>query len=129
MNYFNAIIKRADELNQQAQEYLDGLELISNLECIERIDKKAQEIWDEAKKQYGEDVWDHVPSWVADIMDCWFPYTNVPKDGSIYFSLGFSPVALDANLRKLLEHAEGRTENIDPFPLVAEKEIVDQYMR
>ena len=117
LNYFTALTEECEVLNKKARAYLDTLPFISNQECMNRIFKRAAEIFEEANEDWGA-----VPEWVADTMDGWMPYSGVPQNGSMYFSLGFSPVSLDAHLRNLLEIAEGReTKELD-FDIVVNKD-------
>lgn len=128
MKYFSAIKKRADELNVAGQAYLDKLPFMSNDDVAERLYKKAQEIFKQQTKQWGTlGAWEHVPDWVADIMDGYIPYYYIPRNGSIYFSLGFAQTAQDALLRNSLEYAEGREKFLLELPCVAEKEVVEKY--
>jgi len=118
MNYFSAIAKRAEELNALGQEYLDKLPFMSN-------DDICQRLWDIAWEIDASDQ--ENPDWVWSTVDGGIPYGSVPRNGSLYFSLGWAPVANDACLRNLLEVAEGReTKELD-LATIAEKEIVESY--
>jgi len=117
MKYFAAISKRADELTVLGQEYLDALPFMSNEDVGQKIWDKAIEI-DESD---GEN-----PEWVDEALDGFIPYYGVPRNGSIYFSLGFSPTAQDALLRNFMEHLLNQTEELK-FPCLAEKDIVSSY--
>jgi len=118
MHYFEAIKHRADELNLQGRQYLDRLPFMHNEAVCERLWEIAQAI-DAAP---GEN-----PDWVDSAMDGWIPFSTLPRNGSLYFALGYAMVAQDARLRNLLEVAEGReTEELD-LATLAEQEIVDRY--
>lgn len=118
MNYFSAISKRAEELNALGQEYLNKLPFMSN-------DDVCQRLWDVAWEIDASDQ--ENPDWVWSTTEGNIPYGGVPRNGSLYFSLGFAMVANDACLRNLLEVAEGReTEELD-LATLAEKEIVESY--
>ena len=118
-DYFGLLSWKCDRLTEKAQKYLDSLPPISNDDCIQGIWEKAQEIF--AK---NDEDFDKVPWWVADTMDYHMPYTNIPKDGSLGFSFGFSIVSFEAHLRNLLEIAQNReTKELDfPFKEVITKE-------
>jgi len=118
MNYFAAISKRADELTARAQAYLDGLPFMPNDNVMGRLWEIAQAI-DTAD---GEN-----PDWVDSTLDGWIPFSGVPRDGSLFFALGYSPTAQDARLRNLLEVAERRENVTLELATVAEQEIVDTY--
>jgi len=105
MNLFDQIRKEAEELDRKAKEYLDSVPFMSTDRCMRKIYIKAKQIFDES----GED-WENIPEWVALTMDGWMPYSTIPNNGSIGFSLGFSVLAMEANLRHLVEIAEGRTD-------------------
>lgn len=118
-DYFAAIRERADQITKMAQEYLDRLEFLPNDVVMDRIWQAAQKIFEANGGDNGD--WTKLPEWVANTMDGWMPYSGVPRNGSLHFSLGFSPTSQDAHLRNLLEIVEGReTEELD-FPVVAEK--------
>lgn len=112
---FVDLAERAAELDSLGQAYLDSLPFVSNEEICERVWKRANEVFAAA----GED-WEAVPEWVANTMDGYIPYSQIPRNGSLHFSLGFSVVSLEAHLRNLLEIAEGRTSVELDFPVLAE---------
>lgn len=120
MNYFKAIAKRADELNELGNAYLKTLPFMSNDIICERLWKLAYEIFDEDK--------DDNPDWVVSTVDGCIPFASQSRNGSIYYSLGFAVAAQDARLRNLLELVEGRTTEELTFPTLAEKEIVSSYV-
>jgi hypothetical protein len=103
MNYFADLRKKREKLDRIAEAYLDTLPFLSNEKIMERIYRKASEIFE----QSGRD-WENVPEWVADTMDGWMPFASIPENGSLNFALGFSMIAQDARLRNMLEIAEGR---------------------
>lgn len=135
MNYFKALIKGAEELTERANEYLKDKPFISNDEVVKRIDKKVREVAVESgileikpdgEVWFNEDVsWDELPWWAIEVLDGHIPYAATPNNGSLKFLLGFSPAALDANLRSLLEVAEGRASDLIELPTVAEVDIED----
>lgn len=121
MNYFEALTKEREELNQKGQDYLDTLsEEISADEAAERIYKAAKKIF----KEKGEDS----PEWILDLVyDGFMPYYGLPKNRSLRVTLGFSIVAQEARLRNLLEIVEGReTKELD-FPACVPKDFYDKY--
>ena len=118
MNYFAAISKRAKELDALGQAYLDKLPFMDNEAICKRLHDIAWEI--DASDQEN-------PDWVWSTTEGSIPYGGIPRNGSLYFSLGFAMVANDACLRNLLEIAEGReTEELD-LAIVSEEEIVKKY--
>jgi hypothetical protein len=122
MNYFDAIKRRTEELDVLGQAYLNKFDFLPNDQICDRI-------WAAAKKIFldkNEDF-DSCPWWVAQTIDYCLPYSTIPKNGSIYFSLGFSSVSQDAHLRNLLEIAEGRETMELDFEVLAKKEIVEKY--
>lgn len=129
MNYFKEISDRCDEITEKASKYLEGLPFIPNDEVVERIWKKALEIGEKHGLTYNESgsilfenlKWENLPEWAASSLDGWVPYSVIPKNGSIYFSLAFSVVSQEAHLRNLLEIVEGReTKELD-FPVIVPK--------
>lgn len=118
MNYFDAISKRAAELDAIGQGYLDKLPFMSNGDVIKRLFEIAFEI-DRSDQEN--------PEWVDEAIDGFLPYSRVPKNGSIYFSLGWACTANDACLRNMLEVAEGRETDTLNLMTLAEKEIVESY--
>lgn len=119
MSLFADISKRCDELTAVAQEYLDSLPFIPSDEC-------AQRIWTWAWQNVivmdnGTVDWENsTNSFALEIIDSGIPYYGQITNGSIHYSLGWSVVAQDANLRKVLEYVEGRSEKIEPFQMLAE---------
>lgn len=120
MNYFSAIKKRADELNLMGEDYLDKLPFMNNEEICQRLWEIAWEI----EKSDQEN-----PEWVDMTLDGFIPYSSIPRNGSLYFSLGRAVVAQDALLRNLLEVAEGRETKELSFNFIAEKEVVESYSK
>ena len=94
MNYFEAISHRADELNVEGQSYLDRLPFMDNEAVCERLYELAVEI----DEQPGEN-----PDWVDSTLDGHIPFGSVPRNGSLFFTMGFAVSANDARLRNLLE--------------------------
>ena len=120
MNYFSAIAYRANELDKLGESYLKQFEFLSNNEILDRLWKKANQLFTNANKDF-----DAIPEWAADFLDGWVPYAP-SKNGSLYHALGISVVSRDAHLRNLLERAEGRETKELNFPILAEKDIVEQ---
>lgn len=116
-NYFESITEACDELDRQGNEYIDRFDFIPNDEICKRIWNAANKIF----KDSGEE-WNLVPEWVANTMDGWMPYANIPRNGSLFFSLGFSCVSQDAHLRNLLEIAEGRETKWLDFDCLVDKD-------
>lgn len=131
MNYFQAISKRCNELTEKANTYLemfdDGL---SNDEMIQKIFDKSVILMNEAKER-GEDFWETLPDWATSSLDYAVPFSNIPINGSLYFSLGFSIAAFEANLRILYEYvmddSKDGNEELEFFVALSEKDIVDSY--
>lgn len=119
-NYFQIIAEECSKLDILAQEYLDRFEFLPNDQICDRIYQRARAIFIENNEDF-----DKVPDWVASIMDGWFPYTSKGKNGSLYYSLGYSVVSQDAHLRNLLERAEGREEKELEFPVAVDKVVVE----
>ncbi len=124
MNYFAAIKFRCEEIDALAQTYLDKFQFMSNGDILQRL-------WEIAKFQFKtkcNDDWDKIdalPEWMGNFLDGWTPYAP-SKNGSLYYSLGYSVVSADAHLRNLLERTEGReTKELD-FPILTEHHIVDK---
>ena len=86
-----------------------------------RIWKIAADLFAQHKEN-----WDNLPEWAANVIDNGVPYCSSPKNGSLFYSLGYSVVSRDAHLRNLLEIAEGRETQELNFPVVVDKEIVDK---
>ena len=122
MNYFKAITTRCEELDKLGQAYLDRFEFLPNDQVLDRIWAKAWELFEAAGKDFKK-----IPEWAASAVDGHIPYSAPPRNGSLYYLMGWSVVAQDAHLRNQLEIAEGReTKELD-FPVLAEKEIVLKY--
>ena len=125
MDYFSAIKRRADELNEEGKKYLSNLPFMSNQDVLDKL-------WKIANEKYDYDRWcksfDNCPWWVDAIFDGLAPYGEC-NNGSLYYMLGRAVVAEDALLRNLLEIAEGRESKELELCCVAEKEIVDKYCR
>lgn len=119
MNYIQELMTGCEELDRKGQAYLDGLPFLPNDEVKQRIFVKARELFDAANED-----WDAVPEWVAQTMDGHMPYSVIPRNGSLYFSLAFSIVSMEAHLRNLLERVEGReTKELD-FPVIFPKPVI-----
>lgn len=124
MHYFQALIAECSELDRLAQEYLDTLEFLPNDEVCQRIWDKAKEIWNANGASYDSP---DIPDWVKDTFDGCIPYTGLSRNGSLFYSLGFSVVSQDAHLRNLMERVEGRTDKELDFPLVVDENFFDKY--
>jgi hypothetical protein len=124
MNYFAAISFRCNQLDEMGQKYLDKFEFLSNDAILNRLWKIAQKLF---KDKCNED-WaqiDKIPDWAGNYLDGWIPYAP-SRNGSLFYSMGYSVVSCDAHLRNLLERAEGREKNELDFPVVVEHDIVDK---
>ena len=101
---FTELKERCDVLNAIAQEYLDGLPFIDNETLAKSIWAK---VWDTLPKHPCGDCdwerWDEMPE-LFEIADCGVPYTQLPKNGSLHYAIGFAITAQEANLRALYEH-------------------------
>jgi hypothetical protein len=106
MNLFSKISEDCNQLTEVAQRYLDTLPFISNDDCIERIWVWACNQMDKDEKGYF--VFNGKNGLAEDIVDSGVPFSVLPKNGSLVYSLGWSVTAQDANLRSLLEFVEGR---------------------
>lgn len=118
MNYFAAISRRADELNQLGEKYLQKLPFMSNHKICKRLWAIAAKIDKSTETN---------PDWVDSTLDHSIPFASPPRNGSLYFSLGFAITAQDAKLRNLLEVAEGRDSELN-LAVLAEKDIVESYV-
>lgn len=113
-NYFAALVEKASKLDELANKYLENFKPMSNEEAVNRIHKAAQELLKEAGENF-----DQLPDWAAESLDGHVPYSTIPKNRSLGFTLGFSIASQEAHLRNLLEIAEGRTTQHLSFPVVA----------
>ena len=122
MSVFDELIQGAEELTEKANAYMEGKEFLPNNEVTDRIWKASLKLFERHGGKFSENDtllfdgldWEALPWWAAQTLDGWMPYSAVPRNGSLKFSLGFSPAALDANLRNIMEIAEGReTEELD----------------
>lgn len=127
INYFSALSKESDELTKKALEYLDKFDFLTVDEMSERIWKAAWEKLNKLGESGIEEKWDELPEWIKTVYDGYIPYSQPPKNGSLYYALGYSPAASEANLRNLLEIAEGReTEELN-LPIVPPKDFWKKY--
>jgi hypothetical protein len=123
MHYFEAITFRCNQIDELAQAYLDKFEFMSNDDILERLWKIANDRFDTIGRDWNKIHL--IPEWMGDFLDGWTPYAP-SKNGSLYYSLGYSAISADAHLRNLLERAEGReTKKLD-FPILAEKKVVNK---
>lgn len=128
-SYFRELAAAADELTAKADAYMAGKEFIPNDQVIDRIWAACLKLFERHGGRYsgggtllfdGLD-WESLPWWAAQTLDGGMPYASIPRDGSLGFSLGFSPASQDAHLRNIMEIAEGReTEELN-FPTRATK--------
>lgn len=133
MNYFEALSAECDKLTEKANEYLSRLPFMPNDKVAERLWEIAIEIGKKNGLKTEENYlvfkdlnWEILPEWVANTLDGWLPYGDIPRNGSLHFSLGFSSASQDAHLRNLLEIAEGRETNELDFPVVVPKDFWDK---
>jgi hypothetical protein len=118
--YFKAIEIRIAEIDRLAEDYLNKFEFIPNPDIINRLFDIATNLFEKSGKN-----WNAIPEWAANMLDGWIPYAP-SKNGSLYYALGWSCLSADAHLRNLLERVEGREINELDFPVLAEKEVVNQ---
>lgn len=116
MGYFTQISTHCTLLNEIGQKYLDTLPFISNEEVIQLIWTKAYDIFESMGRWECEDL----PDWVADTIDSGVPYSEIPRNGSLHYSLGFATTAQDACLRAYLEWVEGRDTELKSFQTLAD---------
>jgi len=121
MNYFEAIRVEGERLDKLGTAYLKNLPFMSNATVLERL-------WNKANALLQSEGWDDLPDWASCILDGGAPY-GTPKNGSLYYALGFSPVSNDAHLRNLLERVEGRETKELRFPILADKKRVNKLER
>lgn len=119
MNYFQAIVHRANELDNLGLNYLKDLPFMSNDSILELLYDKACKMFNECNED-----WDKIPDWAATLLDNGILYGSF-RSGSLYKTLGFSVVSNDAHLRNLLERVEGRTDKELDFEIIADKKIVE----
>lgn len=118
MSYFDLISEECNKLNLKAQEYLDTLPFIDNIELINKIWSWA---WNQVDKDENECVIFNGKHQLAEeIIDAGVPYVEMPNNGSIHYSLGWAIVAQDANLRSLYEFIEGRQTEQLTFKMLAD---------
>ena len=118
MGYFTDISNKCTELSKTAQVYLDKYDFISSQDCISRIWSWAWSNMD--KDEDGNPIFNGKNELAEDIVDGGVPYSVPPKNGSIHYSLGWSIVAQEANLRSLLEFVEGRQKEWIKFQCLVE---------
>lgn len=126
MSYFEIMKNGVAELDKKANEYLSDKEFISNDEILERLWKYCLELFyanGGEKDQSGildfENLnWENLPWWARSALDGHLPYSSIPENGSLNFSLGFSSASFDAHLRNLFEIAEGRENKELDFPFL-----------
>jgi hypothetical protein len=123
MNYFDAISFRCQQIDDLAQAYLNQFEFMSNPDILEKLWEVSQ-----AKFKAINNDWarcNELPEWMIDFLDGWTPYAP-SKNGSLYYSLGYSCLSSDAHLRNLFERTMGRETRVLPFPILAEHEVVNK---
>ncbi len=118
--YFKAIAYRVGQIDTLAHEYLNTFEFFPNDAICERIWNAALSKFEGSTKKWDDET---LPEWVLLTMDGRMPYACESRNGSLFYSLAFSPASRDAHLRNLLEIAEGRTAKELEFPVMAEKEV------
>lgn len=126
MNYFRAITKRAEELDELAKPYLENRPNWSLEDLAHKNCKLAYKIF----IKNGRD-WNKVPEIVADIMDGWLPFSNNDKpNGSIYHTLGLSLASKEAHAWSLYDYLSGKKDSFNlPFGVVAESSEVDRILK
>lgn len=123
MSYFKRISDECTKLSETAQKYLDKLEFIDSELCCRKI-------WDWACSQMDEDergyfVFNGKNELAEYIVDSGIPFSEMPSNGSLHYSLGWSIVAQDANLRSLLEFVEGRQKEWVKFECLVDLEKIN----
>lgn len=118
MGFFKSISDACEDLSQVAQGYLDTLPFIASEEVVQRV-------WNWACNQMDKDERDHFifngkNGLAEDIVDTGVPFSMQPTNGSLHYSLGWSIVAQEANLRSLLEYVEGRQQEWIKFKCLAD---------
>lgn len=121
MNYFKAIEHVRNKLDKKAQKYLDTLPFMANDDVLDRLWEIANTEFDKVGRSW--DRCDEIPEWASSFLDGWQPY-GTPRNGSLFFSLGWSVQSQDAHLRNLLERAEGREAKELPFGILANEKTV-----
>lgn len=128
MNYFAAIVFRVNQIDELAQTYLDKFEFMSNDQVMDRLWIFAKQEWKDKCNSDWETFNENpncVPDWISNWMDGWVPFAP-PSLGSLYDSLAYSTVSMDAHMRNLLERCEGRETKALDFPIMAENHIVNK---
>lgn len=106
MGYLKDLVDECNKLSDIAQEYLSKFE--HDNKSMEDLSK---EIWNAAwdrvyKLGFTDKNWwdcgDEDATWIID-MGC-SPHTNIPRNGSLRYTLGYSIAAQSANLRAYYEH-------------------------
>jgi len=118
MSYFKQISENCETLSDIADNYLKSLPYIDNDSCIKRI-------WDWACSQMESDgtgyfIFNGKNDFAEQIVDSGVPYSEIPTNGSLRYSLGWSVTAQEANLRSLLEFVEGRQSEWTLFECLAD---------
>ena len=123
-NYFEELARRAELLSDRGQEYLDGFSFMANEKIISAVVDKIYSKYGLPEEfiVWQSFDWNQATGLEQSILDGWFPYAGIPKNGSLRFSLGFSPVANDANLRNVYEHIVNGAKLLD-LPIIADVDV------
>jgi len=118
MDYFSKISERCNQLSHIGAAYMDKLPFIPTEDVV-------QKIWDWAWLQMDKDgdgniVWNGKNELAEDIIDSGVPFSEAPSNGSLHYTLGWSVVAQEANIRSLFEFIEGRQPEWIKFQCLAE---------
>ena len=123
---FRRLAAGANELDRKAEAYMADKEFIPNDEVKYRIWRASCALFHKHGGTCDKDDymrfcdldWDALPWWAAQTLDSTIPYGEVPRNGSLGFSLGYSAASQDAHLRNIMEIAEGREQHELDFPVV-----------
>lgn len=118
-NCFSYLPKLSNELTIYGNEYLERFnDGKSNADLIE-------DVWQVVSKFTDVEIESHPERDLIDeILDGWMPYTQIPRNGSLWFSLGFSVVAMEANLRMMREYFIGSEPILGmDLPICVPKEL------
>lgn len=124
MNYFTELTERCSLLDERGREYLDTLPFMSNQDVVKAIWNFLNEKHLPDNKEYKDLDWNKLNELEAQIYDSGVPFSSIPKNGSLKFSMGFSVVAWEAKLRNVYEHLVNGAQILD-LPGVADIEFTD----
>lgn len=126
MGYLTDLVDECNKLSAIAQEYL------AQFDDNKSMGDLAQDIWDKAWEKLGQqgftehnwwDCEDDEVTHMIDIGDA--PYATMPRNGSLRYTLGWSIVAQEANLRAFHEYFVNGKELIK-FKMLAGEDVRDK---